>query len=622
MKTDVEELSPTRVKLSVEVPFDELKPSIDKAYREVARQVRIPGFRPGRVPPRIIDQRIGRAPVLEQAVNDAIPELYGKAVEESELFALGRPEVEITSLDDGKELSFTAEVDVRPKFELPSLASISVTIDNAAVTPDDVEEYLSSLRERFASLKGVQRPAEGGDFVSIDLSATVDGEPVEDAQASGLSYEVGSGSMLEGLDDAVTAMTAGESKTFGSELAGGEHAGDQAEVTVTVHSVKVKELPDFDDDFAQLASEFDTIGELRADTRQRLEGMRRQQQAIQARDRALDALLDQVEVPLPDSIVVEEAHRLEHSMRDQIQRAGADWGTYLQMVGKTEDEFNTDLQEQSRRSVKVGLVLDQVARQEDLGVDDAEFSWFVTQQAQQMGVEPEVLARQIAEGGQIGAAVAEVVRGKAMALLASRVKIQDETGRELDYATLVGQDDADDATDPTADATAADATATDDDATDDDDDHRRRRRRGRGHLRRGHPRGGQCRRGQRRRRRRRSPGHGGTCRDNGRGAQRRSGGGHHAGRRGRRQGHGRRHHRSWQRGHQGLVWPVRDGDRRAEPRADRARPRSPTVTACADSENRAVAAYSARGERYRPDQRYQTAANENCDVPGRPARAG
>ena len=454
MKTDVEELSPTRVKLSVEVPFDELKPSIDKAYREVARQVRIPGFRPGRVPPRIIDQRIGRAPVLEQAVNDAIPELYGKAVEESELFALGRPEVEITSLDDGKELSFTAEVDVRPKFELPDLASISVTIDNATVTPDDVEEYLSSLRERFASLKGVQRPAESGDFVSIDLSATVDGEPVEDAQASGLSYEVGSGSMLEGLDDAVTAMTAGESKTFSSELAGGEHAGDQAEVTVTVHSVKVKELPDFDDDFAQLASEFDTIGELRADTRQRLEGMRRQQQAIQARDRALDALLDQVDVPLPDSIVAEEAHRLEHSMRDQIQRAGADWGSYLQMIGKTEDEFNTDLQEQSRRSVKVGLVLDQVARHEDLGVDDAELSWFVTQQAQQMGVEPELLARQIAEGGQIGAAVAEVLRGKAMALLASRVKIHDEAGHELDYATLIGQD----AEDATADGeTSADA---------------------------------------------------------------------------------------------------------------------------------------------------------------------
>jgi trigger factor len=464
VKTDVEELSPTRVKLSVEVPFDELKPSIDKAYREVGRQVRIPGFRPGRVPPRIIDQRIGRAPVLEQAVNDAIPELYGRAVEESELFALGRPEVEITSLDDGKELSFTAEVDVRPKFDLPALDSISVTVENATVTPDDVEEYLSSLRERFASLKGVQRPAESGDFVSIDLSATVDGEPVEDAQASGLSYEVGSGSMLEGLDDALTGMPAGESKTFSTELAGGEHAGDQAEVTVTAHSVKVKELPDFDDDFAQLASEFDTIGELRADTRQRLEAMRRQQQAVQARDHALDALIDQVDVPLPESIVQEEAHRLEHSMHDQVERAGADWGTYLEMVGKSQEEFSADLQEQSRRSVKVGLVLDQVARQEDLGVDDAELSYFVTQQAQQMGVEPELLARQIAEGGQIGAAAAEVLRGKAMALLASRVKIQDEAGHELDYAALMGQDTDDFAAAEDGSATTAEDAPSEDGA--------------------------------------------------------------------------------------------------------------------------------------------------------------
>ena len=482
MKTDVEELSPTRVKLSVEVPFDELKPSIDKAYREVARQVRIPGFRPGRVPPRIIDQRVGRAPVLEQAVNDAIPELYGKAVEQQELFALGRPEVEITSLDDGKELAFTAEFDIRPKFDLPDLSSISVTIDNASVTPDDVEEYLSNLRERFASLKGVQRPAESGDYVSIDLSATVDGEPVEDAQASGLSYEVGSGSMLEGLDDAVTGMSQGESKTFSTELAGGERAGDEAQVTVTVHSVKVKELPDFDDDFAQLASEFDTIGELRADTRRRLEAMRQQQQAIQARDRALETLLDQVDVPLPDSIVAEEAHRLEHSMHDQIERAGADWGTYLQMVGKSQEEFSADLDDQARRSVKTGLVLDQVAKEEDLGVNDAELSYFVTQQAEQMGVEPQLLARQIAEGGQIGAAAAEVLRGKAMALLASRVQIKDEAGHELDYNTLLGIDDeggedaseaeaaGEEAEEAGAQADAADAALAGDDAEADEDE--------------------------------------------------------------------------------------------------------------------------------------------------------
>ena len=386
MKTDVEELSPTRVKLSVEVPFDELKPSIDKAYREVARQVRIPGFRPGRVPPQIIDQRVGRGPVLEQAVNDALPQLYGKAVEEGDVFAVGRPEVEITKLDDGKELSFTAEVDVRPKFELPDLSGLTVTVENAEVTPDDVEEYLGTLRERFASLKGVQRAAEAGDYVSIDLSATADGEPVEDAQASGLSYEVGSGSMLEGLDDALAGMSPGESKTFSSELAGGDHAGEQAEVTVTVHSVKVKEMPSLDDDFAQLASEFDTIGELRADTRQRLEESKRGQQAVQARDHALDALVDQLDIPLPETVVAEEADRVRQSMYEQIQRAGADWSTYLQMIGKSDEEFGADVDEQARRSVRVGLILDQIARQEELGVDDAELSYFVTQRSEERRV--------------------------------------------------------------------------------------------------------------------------------------------------------------------------------------------------------------------------------------------
>jgi trigger factor len=272
VKTDVEELSPTRVKLTVEVPFDELKQNLDQAYKEVAKQVRIPGFRPGRVPPRIIDQRVGRGAVLEQAVNDAVPQLYGKALEEHEVFALGQPDLEITKLDDGKELAFTAEVDVRPSFELPDLDGLAVTVDDTEVTPDQVEEYLGSLRERFASLKGVDRPVEDGDFVSIDLAASVDGEPVEDAQASGISYEVGSGSMLDGLDEALIGLSAGDAATFTADLAGGTLEGAAADVQVTVNSVKVKELPVLDDDFAQSASEFDTIGELRAGTRKQLGG--------------------------------------------------------------------------------------------------------------------------------------------------------------------------------------------------------------------------------------------------------------------------------------------------------------------------------------------------------------
>jgi trigger factor len=449
VKTDVEELSPTRVKLSVEVPFDELKPSIDKAYRQVARQINVPGFRPGRVPPPVIDRRIGRGPVLEQAVNEAIPGFYGKAVEEHEVFALGRPEVEITRLNDGEELSFTAEVDVRPKFELPALDELTVTVDDTTVTPDDVEEYLGSLRERFASLKGVQRPVASGDYVSIDLSATAGGEPVEDAQASGLSYEVGSGSLLDGLDDTLTGMSAGESRTFSTELAGGAHAGERADVTVTVHSVKVKELPDLDDAFAQLASEFDTIGELRADSRRRLEQMRRAQQAVQARDRAVQALLDKIDIPLPERVVTEEAEGIRRSMHEQIQRAGADWGSYLQAIGKSEEELKADIDSQARRSVKTGLVLDALVRQEDIRIDEAELSYFVAQQAERMGVAPERLARQLAESGQVSSVAAEVLRGKAIALLAGRVKIRDESGNEIDYKALTRQageaEDAEDA---------------------------------------------------------------------------------------------------------------------------------------------------------------------------------
>jgi len=437
VKTAVEELSPTRVRLSVEVSFEELKPSLDKAYREVSRQVRIPGFRPGRVPPQVIDMRVGRGAVLSEAVNDALPELYSKAVQEAEVFTLGQPEVDITQLEDGKELTFTAEVEVRPKFELPDLSGLSVTVENAAVTPDDVEEYLSSLRERFASLKTAPRPAEDGDYTTIDLSAAVDGEPVEDAQASGLSYEIGSGTMLEGLDEALAGLSAGDSTTFTSELAGGDAAGQPAEVTVTVQSVKVKELPELDDDFAQLASEFDTLGELRADTRSQLERVKRLRQATQARDRAVDALVDNVDVPLPENFVQHELEHARESVDNQLSQLRMPLEDYLQSREQTEEEWEAELLQQSQRAVKVGFILDEVARTEDLSVNQAELSYFVADQAQRMGIGPEYLARQLSESGQIGAAVTEVLRSKAATVVAERVKVTDEAGNEIDVKTEI-----------------------------------------------------------------------------------------------------------------------------------------------------------------------------------------
>jgi len=455
VKSDVEELSPTRVRLTIEVPFSELKPDLDQAYREVARQVRVPGFRPGRTPPRVIDQRIGRGAVLEQAVNDAVPKLYGKALEEHEVFALGQPELEITKLDDGKELAFTAEVDVRPRFEIPDLDGMPVTVDDADVTPDQVEEYIGALRERFASLKSADRPVAGGDYVSIDLSASVDGDQVEDAQASGISYEVGSASMLDGLDEALAGMAAGDAKTFAAELAGGKLAGRQADVTVTVHSVKVKELPALDDEFAQSASEFDTLGELRSGTREQLAAMRRAGQAEQARERALDALLARIDIPLPQNLVDQEIELRRQSLEDRLTRSGSARDSYLEAVGMTEDELDAEFDSDARRSVKAGFILDKLASQEKLGVDPAELSAYVTEQAYRMGVPPDRLAKDLADRGQLGTAAADVLRSKSLRLIAERAKITDEAGRQVDLKQVAADEPAPAEAEAESDAEAA-----------------------------------------------------------------------------------------------------------------------------------------------------------------------
>jgi trigger factor len=416
VKTDVEELSPTR-----------------------AKQARIPGFRPGHVPPRIIDQRFGRGVVLEQAVNDAVPQFYGKALEDNDVLALGQPELEITQLDDGEQLAFTAEVDIRPKFDLPDLAGMPVTVDDATVGPDEVEEYIAGLRERFASLKGVDRPVETGDYVSIDLSASVDGSPVEDAQASGISYEVGSGSLLDGLDEALTGMSAGDAGTFTAELAGGEQAGKQANVAVTVLSVKVKELPELDDEFAQSASEFDTLGEFRAGTRSRLETVKRMQQAGQARERALDALLNRIDIPLPERMIAAEIDRREHSLDEQLERAGATRESYLQSRGLTGAELDEEMAADARRFVKSGFILDQIARQEELGIEQEELNAYLVEQAYRLGVPPDRLAKEIVDRGQLGVAVTEVLRSKALDLLAERAAVTDESGQVVDIKALAAE---------------------------------------------------------------------------------------------------------------------------------------------------------------------------------------
>ncbi|MFC4561251.1 trigger factor [Nocardiopsis mangrovi] len=454
MKTDVEELSPTRVKLTIEVPFEELDHAFDVTYKSLAKQVRIKGFRPGKAPARLIDRYVGRGAVISEAVNHAVPELYNEAIQKEDIFALGQPDVEVTKLEDNDQLAFTAEVDIRPKFEVTGYEGIEVTVDDAEATEEQIEDQVGNLRERFSTLVGAERPVQSGDHVSIDLSAAIDGEKLDDVQANGLSYEVGTNTVLEGLDDTLEGMSEGESATFATKLVGGEYEGREADVTVAVHSVKVKELPELDDEFAQMASEFDTIEELRADVRSRLEQVRRLQQLSQGRDRALEKLVDSIDIPLPDSVIDEEVNRRRESLEQQLTQSGLTKESYLESQEQTEEEFEEELSSSARSAVKAGFILDQLALQEELSADNSELSQYVVEQAQRMGVSPDQLAQHLVESNQIRVAYTEVVRAKAMDLVLQKARITDESGnvveQEAPEAAAAEAEVADEA--PAADA--------------------------------------------------------------------------------------------------------------------------------------------------------------------------
>ncbi|MBF6471965.1 MULTISPECIES: trigger factor [Nocardia] len=457
MKSTVEQLSPTRVRINVEVPFDELKPDFDRAYKALAKQVRIPGFRPGKAPAKLLEARLGRGAILEQVVNDALPGRYSEAVTTSEVKVIGQPEIEITKIEDGQELAFTAEVDVRPEIALPDYESIAVTVDSFTVGDEDIEEQLQSLRQRFGTLAGVERPVQDSDFVSIDLSATVDGEEVAEAATTGLSHEVGSGQLIEGLDEALVGLSAGESKEFTSKLVAGEHAGKEAVITVTVQTVKERELPEADDEFAQLASEFDTLEELKADLRSRVERVKKVQQAGEIRDKVLETLLEQVEVPLPEAVVQAEIDAVTHDAVHGFDHDEAKFAEALEAQGSTREEFDTDTKEAAEKSVKTQLLLDAIAEAEGTQVGQEELTERILFQAQRYGMAPEQFIQQVQQAGQLGAVFADVRRGKALAGVVGKVTVTDSAGNPVDTAEMFGEptDSADE--DNAGETAAADA---------------------------------------------------------------------------------------------------------------------------------------------------------------------
>jgi trigger factor len=436
VKSTVENLSPTRVRLAVEVPFEELADNVAAAYKKIGSQIRIPGFRPGKVPARIIDQRVGRGAVLEEAINEALPRVYTEAAREHELRPLGQPDIDVTNLDDGQSLSFTAEVDVRPEITLPELDSMAITVDDVVVTDAEVDEQLDALRDRFGTLKGVDRPVQSGDYVSLDLLATLEGVEVEGGSAKGMSYEVGKGDLIDGLDEAITGKSAGESATFASTVQDGESAGAQGEISATVNSVKEKELPAVDDEFAQLASEFDTIDELREDIRTRLGRVKALEQGAQARDRLLEKLLDSVDFPVPESAVQAEVDYREHEVVHSLGHDDALLEQYLKAQGQTREEFDADIREGAQKSVRAQFMLDALADKTEVQIGDGELTEYLVRQAARYQMAPQEFANQVVQGGNLPALVADVRRSKALAAVLDDAVITDESGNAVDLSAL------------------------------------------------------------------------------------------------------------------------------------------------------------------------------------------
>jgi trigger factor len=454
VKSTVEHLNPTRVKLSVEVPFDELKPHFDKAYGALAGTVRIPGFRPGKVPSRILDARLGRGAILSEVVNDAVPAKYGQAVADANLTPLGQPEIEVTRIDDGDTLAFTAEVDIRPEIVVPPVEDIEVQVDDVEVTDADIDEQVEALRDRFATLTPVERAAIDGDSVNIDLRAVVDGEDLPEASTEGLSYKIGTGDLVDGLDDALIGLSAGESANFTTALVAGEHAGEEADVALTVNSVSERKLPEVDDDFAQLASEFDTVPQMREDLVERIRRVKNMTQGSQARDKVLEALLEATDIPAPAGIVQSEYDARQHDAVHSFDHDETQLNTYLEGEGQTREEFDAETRAAAEEAVRTQLLLDALADSQGVAVSQEEFTERIIYNAERFGVAPDEYFKRLQDGNQLGAVIADVRRGKALANAVQLAKVTDASGNTLDVAALFGVEVVDD----------------DDDQDDDDDD--------------------------------------------------------------------------------------------------------------------------------------------------------
>ena len=445
MKTSVDKLSDTRVKLNVSVPFDELGKEIDQAYKAIAQQVNIPGFRRGKAPRQLIDARFGRGPILEQVVNDMLPTRYEQALAENEINPLGQPEIEVTKIEDNDVVEFTAEVDVRPEIEVPDFSKISVKVPELKLDDEAVDAELDTLRERFGELKDTKRKLKTDDYAIIDLEATVDGEKLDDASAEGLTYRVGADDLMKGLDTALRGMKTDEDNEFESEIKYGEHKGEKATVKVHVQQTKERKLPELDDDFAQMASEFDTVEELRNSTREQVEENAKAKQAADIRDEVLKAALAESTFALPESVVDEQVHNQLHQLLGQMAHDENAFAQLLEAQGTTREEFDKQSREQAEESVRTQLFLDAVAEQEQPEVSQQELTDHILFTAQSYGMDPNQFVMELQQSGQIANLFSDVRRGKALAVAIARTSVTDDEGNTVDPNEYFGdiEDEAD-----------------------------------------------------------------------------------------------------------------------------------------------------------------------------------
>ena len=418
MKSTIETLSPTRVRLDIEVAYSEMTTHVADAYKKVATQVNIPGFRKGKVPASMIDQRVGRGTVLDEAINAALPDFYGQAAREHTVAVIGRPVVDVKEFVDNEKLIFTVEVDVRPEVTLPDFSKIEVEVDDVTVSDADIDEQVESLRTRFGTLTTVERTVANGDFATLDMNAFINGETVEGGQANDLSYEVGSDKMIAGLDEILIGMAVGETKRFETELVG-QQEGEKGEVEATVKAVKERELPLVDDAFAKLASEFDSLAELREDFRERLGRVKKMEQGTQARDRLVEKLLAELDIPVPDALVELEVN------------------DHLEGEGRLEDAAHrAEVDGEVRASLKSDFLLDAIVQSEDVQVTEIELTEYLVRTSQRYGMAPQQFAEELQKAGQISQLVAEVTRAKALASVLGRITVKDASGAVIDLEAL------------------------------------------------------------------------------------------------------------------------------------------------------------------------------------------